>query len=415
MDHKQRVLFLTFSFAALALFAGLRGYLTAFLAALLVFTAIGLAFVWNRFVFRKLHLKRSLNRTYAEFDSLITMELAITNRKVLPLLGLKLESTVTSGLEFADSRRLLTERDGRENIFQDFFHLNWYEKRTRRYELRPLKRGRYEFGQGTLSYADPFGFFANQLEDVLETEKITVFPKIVPIQGQTGLNTYLFGSRPREGWIYTDPLNLVGTRPYQTTDSARQINWKATARHGAMQVDIEKPSFDQQVYLVLLQPPQAKWWVSAVNNNLEVAIMAAASLIDNYLQAGYQINLATNLISRIHGLEEKPSRLIAGRSQRVELLTRLALLHNFSMEPDQRVLARIGKRMEPGCTAVVITTAPGKLEPALAGSIRRLMARGRVGVLRVSAEKELKRTAGLREWRIEGRRPWREAASLELS
>jgi uncharacterized protein (DUF58 family) len=413
-DQFRRVLLLV-SFGALALFTGLRGYTSVFVGALLVLVTMGLAYLWNRSVFTKLTFERTLNRTQVEYDGSIYMHLTAINRKILPIFGLRIEDTVTPGLKFANSENLVEVKDGAHNIFRDFLHLSWYERRRRVYELVPQRRGRFEFGSGTASYADPFGFFKNEKEGIYEPENLIVFPKVVPIQGVEALDTYLFGSRPREGWIFADPLNRVGTRRYERTDSARLINWKATARHAQLQVDVEKPSFDQQVYLFLDQPPEVKWWSPAVANNLEVAIMAAASLIHNYTQAGYQVQLATNLVSKVHGLSQRPTGLLRGRAQRSQLLSNLSLLQNFSVEPGEQVLNRLQTRIRPGATIVVVSTAPDELTPEFSQALRKLMRRSRVALVRVQPNiASLPRESGLKEWRVEGGTDWHELEKLEL-
>lgn len=406
---------LLFCFGALALIAGLRGYKSVFVGALLVLVALGLAYIWNRFVFAKLTFERTLNRNRIEFDGTINMQLTATNRKLLPLFGLEIEDTISPGLKLADPDKLVEIKDGAYNIFRDYLHLNWYERRRRVYELVPERRGRFEFGTGRASYADPFGFFKNRQEGILERASLIVYPKVVPVKGIEALDTYLFGARPREGWIFADPLNRVGTRRYESTDSARLINWKATARHAQVQVNVEKPSFDQQVYIFLEQPPELKWWSPSISNNLEVAVMTASSLIHTYARAGYQIQFATNLVSIIHGLNRGPSPVIRGRAQRSQLLSNLALLQNFSVQPGVKMLSRLQTMIKPGATIVVISTAPA-FEPEFSRGVRKLMRRSRVAVVRVHPDSaDLPREPGLKEWRIEGGRHWHEIVALELS
>jgi uncharacterized protein (DUF58 family) len=401
-------------FGATALYVGLRGYTVALLGALLVLLALGVAWIWNRFVFSKLVLERTLNRRLAEFDAPVTMHLGVTNRKLLPLFGLRVRFTVSSGLQWDPSKVIELQKTGYD-IFQEVFHLNWYEKRSRVYELRPTRRGRFQFDRGSLTYADPFGFFSNSKDDVFAETQLIVFPKIVPIRGLASLNTYLFGSRPKDGWIFVDPLNRIGTRPYESTDSARMINWKATARHVQTQVNVEKPSFDQQVYLVLDQPPGLPWWTTRVLNQLEIAIMTLSSLIHSYSEAGYEIRLLTNLVSKTHGTGRQSVRARRGRGQRSLHLTNLALLQSFSLEPISRVLARRTNQISPGSTVVIVTTAPGTLEPSFVKMARSLGLKSKVAVVRVlDKSDDVARERGLKEWRIEWSVPWHEVDQLEL-
>lgn len=410
-----RTALLTALFGVVALVVGLRGLTVAFIGSLLVLVAMAMAYLWNRFVFSRLTVERAINRKHAEFDAPLTMQLGLTNRKLLPIFGLKVEHHVGPGLKIGEPRNLQVIKHGAYNIFQDSFQLNWYEKRGRTYDLVPERRGRFEFGSGSLSYSDPFGFFASHLEGVFPDHQLVVFPRVVPIKGIASLNTFLFGTRPKEGWIFTDPLNRIGTRPYQSTDSARLINWKASARHVETQVHVEKPSFDQEVYLVLEQPPDLAWWTQQVSNTLEVAIMAAASLVHSYSQSGYEIVLLTNLVSQVHGVASAPQSARRGRAERNQLLTNLALLQGFSVEPIQKILTRAKGQFKPGSTIVVLTTAPGELDPVFSQALRKLSQGSRVALVRVLPDSASGSPAdGIKQWRLEGGRPWHELAALEL-
>ncbi len=109
------------SFGFLALFAGLRGYTSVFIGSLLVLVAMGLAYLWNRCVFTRLSFNRTLNRTQVEFEGTINMQLTATNRKILPLFGLRVEDTISHGLKLADSDKLVEVKDGAYNIFAIIF------------------------------------------------------------------------------------------------------------------------------------------------------------------------------------------------------------------------------------------------------------------------------------------------------
>ncbi len=198
---------------AAALGAGLQGHFPAFLAAILTLVALSIAYFWNRSVFKKLTLERTLNRQFIEFEGEIAYTVTVTNKKLLPVFGLRVQDTIPHGIRFADTEVLTIRRDEAGHSFQDRFHLHWYEKVRRVYQIQPLKRGRFQFGPTVLQYADPFGFFMNEETNGDDVLQLIVFPRIVPIEGIGALDTHLFGSKPREGWIYTDPLNLVGTRP----------------------------------------------------------------------------------------------------------------------------------------------------------------------------------------------------------
>lgn len=415
MNHNFKAVVLISLFGAIAAYTGLKGYSVAFIGTLFVLMAVVMAYLWNHLVFSKLILKREVSRKEAEFGAPVSMQLSVTNNKLLPLLGLQIEYHISSELELEPPGKLVKIKDSTYNKFRDIFYLNWYEKREHIFELYPYKRGRYEFGTGTISYSDPFGLFFNEQKEVFSKKELVVFPKILPVKGISSLNTYLFGSRPRDGWIYSDPLNKIGTRPYISTDSARKINWKATARHIETQVDVEKPSFDQQVNLILEQPIELEWWTSEVTNISEIAIMTMASLIHSYSEIGYEIKLYTNLVPKLQRKLTASKRVTRGQAQRNYLLRNLALMQNFSTNSLSLVLGREQRKIEPGSTVVIVTTASGELSDDFLKLARNIMLKSRVAIIRVLSDVvHTPWTSGLKEWRIEGGGPWNEMAKLEL-
>ena len=420
MNRRFGTNLLAFLFGGIALIVGLKGYTVALLGSLLVLLAMGFAWLWNHFVFAKLTLERTLSQSHTYFGRPVTMQLAITNRKVLPLFGLKVRFSVSTGISWTPAKAVEPSEAGYD-IFQEVFHLNWYERRSRVYEINPTRRGRFRLEQGSLAYSDPFGFFSNKKHQVLAENQLIVFPKIVPLGGISSLDTYLFGSRAGSGWIFVDPLNRVGTRPYASTDSARMINWKATARHIETQVNVEKPSFDQEVCIVLDQPPHLPWWTASVSNHLEIAIMTVASLVQSYSEAGYKVKLVTNLVSQTRGTSPLPNNSSRGRAQCQQQLTNLALLQSFSLEPIAQVLPRMFHQMGHKTAVVLVTTASGPLDSTLVKLARRLSQRSKVAIIRVlEGGESLPREVGpadkrLAEWYIEGGVPWNDVDHLELS
>lgn len=143
--------------------------------------------------------------------------------------------------------------------------------------------------------------------------------------------------------------------------------------------------------------------------------MVLASLIQRYSEAGFDIRLATNVVSRTHGTGQLPSGATRGRAQRNQHLTNLALLQLFSLEPISKVLARRKNQIKPGSTVVIVTTAQGKLEPSFVKMARSLGLKSKVGVVRVVEDKkDVAKEESLKEWWIEGSVAWHEADQLEL-
>ncbi|QDV65179.1 DUF58 domain-containing protein [Crateriforma conspicua] len=99
---------------------------------------------------------------------------------------------------------------------------------TYRFGVQPELRGHYPDGVTSLTCSFPFGIWTarRRMGDVL---RVTVWPKVYPITGQTALT----GRRRAEtgdGNRIGRCGDIVGVREYRLGDAAKQVNWVATAR-----------------------------------------------------------------------------------------------------------------------------------------------------------------------------------------
>ncbi len=102
-----------------------------------------------------------------------------------------------------------------------------------RYELRPLRRGLYAFGNVTLRYATILGLLQRQTTVFLARE-IKVYPNLREVRHY---DLALRRNRWQEAGLRTTRTYGAGTeferlRDYHPDDDYRRINWLATARHG---------------------------------------------------------------------------------------------------------------------------------------------------------------------------------------
>jgi uncharacterized protein (DUF58 family) len=148
-------------------------------------------------------------------------ELRITNQGRLPVPWLFLTEAVPFDL-LPTSFRWATSLRG-------------WERRTTSFRIVGSRRGIYRLGPSTLVSGDPFGLAPAQSART-ETERLVVYPKIVPLS-RLGLPARapfadLRTTRP----LFEDPHRVVGVRPYASGDSARRIHWTASAHHGSLLV-----------------------------------------------------------------------------------------------------------------------------------------------------------------------------------
>ncbi|MEC9489189.1 MAG: DUF58 domain-containing protein [Halanaerobium sp.] len=351
-------------FLALALLAAYLHSAVLLFAALMAVFLIILAYTWNKFIFARVALKKSLSKKKVNIGEEVKYIIEIENKKLLPALYLKVEDELTAGIQFANSS-FLAVMTRYSNFFQDIFNLKWYEKVTRAYELKATRRGLFRFGPGVIYYRDIFGIFQNNLK-IEESLDLIVYPRILPLS-KLGLEAVKpFGEKRRKGWIFADPTNLVGVRPYQITDDIRQVNWKASARHLQLESNIYQPSFANEVHLLLNIHTGKNWWEGIDRNNLELTVTCCASLAREARKEGCLVGLYANGGSdRNTSLTEIFPAKNSGHDEKI--MTALAVMEPIRSVEFSSLLAREKSRIKDGSTVVVVTSF---LDEETAGLLR---------------------------------------------
>ncbi len=397
MNHTLKALILVSIFGVIAVFAGLKGHYVVFICTILVFISVVMTYLWYRLVFSNVLFERKLSHEEVEYGTSVSMILSISNNKMLPLFGLRIEYDVSAGLELDDPSKLIKIKDGVCNKFRDYYNLSGYEKRTKTFELKPMQRGRFELAAGTVYYADPFGLFFKEQKEAFPPANLIVFPAILPMKGFHSLHTYLFGTAP------VDECSLDTTLPFDLQG------------HGKSQNYINELAGQRTIDLILEQPVGAKWWTSQVANNQEIAIMILASLIHYYSSSGYAVKLHTNLASKTQKQLDTPRRGVQRRDQTKHFLHTLALMQNFSTNSLSLVLGREQRNIVSGSPVIIVTTAHGELSESFTKLVRNLMVGSRVAVVRVLSDVvHTPWASDLKEWRVNGENSWRTLTRLEL-
>ncbi|WP_163505007.1 DUF58 domain-containing protein [Fodinicola acaciae] len=191
---------------------------------------------------------------------------------------------------------------------------------------------------------------------------------------------------------------FAGIRTYATGDRLRQVNWKASARHGQMLVNERLPEKANDVVAMI----DAYGDVGPVgSSSLDLAVHAASDLAQAALRDGDRAGVVVlgGLISWL------PAELGARQFYRIVEHVLDARTQEFDLEPN---LERIPRTALPE-RAVVIVLTP-LVDPRTIGVLRDLRARGRtvvvVDVLRGEPAMRVDRRQAelaLRMWRIERR------------
>lgn len=340
------------------------------LAVLTVMTA-WLSTLWSRYGLARVSYQRHLANDRAVWGDHVDLEVAIENRKVLPLAWLRAEDFVTEDLRIVNRVLSSSGRYG-FSVLQNVWSLGPFERIVRHHQIDATHRGRVQFDSVRLTVADLFGRDGASREmDLLDA--LLIRPRTVPVRTERGAVVPLGARRARRGLV-EDPSLFAGVRPFQAGDSRRRIHQRAFARTGRPLTKRFDPSTARQIVVALdIQTENVPYWSLAYEEALvESLAVAAASLARRLIGDGAACGVAFN------GWTYSPAPVgfvspRAGGDQLIRIADQLARMSSTPSVPFDRILATLPTRLAPGTLILTISSRdPIGFAPAL----RRLRASG---------------------------------------
>jgi len=152
-------------------------------------------------------------------------------------------------------------------------------------DLRFPSRGRYSERTFQLTTRFPFGF-AERREMVTLRHEVIVYPCLDPRPHFKALVDSIAGEV--EAWRRGPGHDFYRIRPYEALESARHVDWKATAHTRSLQVREFARDEDQMIviYLDLDAAPYQEAW-------FETAVECAAFVAFHLTETGHRVRLRT--------------------------------------------------------------------------------------------------------------------------
>jgi uncharacterized protein (DUF58 family) len=254
-------------------------------------------------------------------------------------------------------------------------------------------RGHWQARTITARLTDPWGLYVREASFPPPPPTI-VLPRLVPVRRLELPAVAPLAELPDRRALSTDPMAIVGVRPYTPGDPLRSIHWPATAASGTL-VRRETERAWARDLLVVLDLDDRGWDVDD-RHSFEVAVTTVASLLaDAVLTQRQPVGL---LASRPADPAVAARFRVAGsRSHLDTLLVHLAAAQRHPGLTLAELLRRHVRTHQPGTTVAVVT---GRIGTELAGPLRSLRGAGLAPVLlqvahpRVLAEGERVPTGG---------------------
>ncbi len=231
--------------------------------------------------------ERECSRLTAEIGEKVAVIVNITNRGKLPIPWLIAEDSIP--IEALLQRPPRISLDGRRtNILQ----LAGGGQKSLLYQVTFLMRGYYQLGPLLLESGDLFGLH-RRFRVETKPHFVLVFPKVVPLLGYDLASRRPIGEVRLTHRLFEDPTRISGVREYQTGDALNRIHWRATARTGSLHSKTYEPSCIAGMTL-LLDFHRDRYSARSEPHRSELAVTAAASLVNAVYLMGQQIGFITN-------------------------------------------------------------------------------------------------------------------------
>ncbi|WP_166241396.1 DUF58 domain-containing protein [Paenibacillus turpanensis] len=332
-----------------------------------------LIWLYSRYALKHIGYSRHFSEKAVFEGESVEMVERISNRKLLPLPWLRLESRVSTGLVFG-SQGDMDIRGGEQ--FQhhlSLFSLRPYRQIVRKHQVVCARRGIYKLNSAAMTSGDPLGIKV-RTEQVPLSLELVVYPKPAPL-GELPLPSHSWlGELAVRRWIVEDPFLTSGSREYQPGDPLNAVNWKATARTGELQVHKKDFTADHRLMICLnFEVTESMWSTVTDPERVERAIRYAAAVADYALARGIDTGLLCN-----GWTEREPKEAVhiepgGGMPQLTQLLETMAALQLDSCAAMDALIKQMAEKADASTDYLLISCHEGE---RLRGAAEELARRG---------------------------------------
>lgn len=248
-------------------------------------------FLYDKFAFDNLNYKCNFSTEEATEGQDITFTEVLHNNKILPLHWVKAEIRTSKWLSYADTRSYIAQEI---RHVTSGFHLRPYQRTTRIWKVKCLKRGVFTIDNVILVTSDLFGFNTRSIPYPAGV-KLTVLPGLVDLDDILSSTRNLQGDIIVKRWILDDTFIIAGAKEYTYSEPMNHIHWQATARHSRLMVRKNDFTSNQSIRIVLNIQTVEYYHPYTIDRDLiEYGIKIAATLIDRGLKLGIPVGFASN-------------------------------------------------------------------------------------------------------------------------
>lgn len=211
----------------------------------------------------------------------------IENCKKLPLPMIKMKLQLSKKLLFRD-----TDNSAVSDYFYrtDIYSIRAKEKVTRSIRFVAAKRGYYDFHGIDLLGSDMF-YSAEFVKSVQTSSFLYVYPKVYDPRLFEPVLNRINGEVITKNNLIEDPFELKGIREYQTFDSLKNVNWKASAKQEDLMVNMHDSTTKRNIRIFLNLEDSTIYDMEELK---ELCISMAISLVISFCKRGIPVSLYAN-------------------------------------------------------------------------------------------------------------------------
>lgn len=243
--------------------------------------------LYRRFWHHGLRTEVRFTGEYAQEEQEAELTETIVNDKLLPLPVLEIDFHMDKGLRFRDEENAsVSDRSYRRDVFA----LGVRQRIVRTLRFRCVRRGYYRIDETGLCARDLLltdKYFSSQPQST----EFYVLPKPAETGRLSIPFSHIMGSLLSRKKVYDDPFTFAGLREYARTDSMKEINWKATARTGALLVNMRESTLSQKVVVLLDMEGLGVQSADLLN---EAVVRVACSICERLLREGVPVDVLSN-------------------------------------------------------------------------------------------------------------------------
>lgn len=280
--------------------------------------------LYESFWRKGLSVSLAFSEKYVTEGNQVILTETLVNRKILPLPLIIIKFKTSRNLHFLDlENACITDHYYRNDVLSIMF----YQKVTRTLPFVCSRRGYYVIDNTDVICNDIF-LTQQMVYDNPCNISLYVYPKQIDTN-EIGITfRELLGIIITKRFTNEDPFEFRNIREYQTYDTMKSINWKASAKTGLLKVNVHDSSASQQVQIIINLEPEGNWIEETL---FETSIQLGATLSAKFLDQGIPVSIYSN------GLDSITKQMINLPSS----------CGNHQMDKINQSLARISSSLTP--------------------------------------------------------------------